>query len=151
MSIQNSKLTIINVLEVLLVVGSFVILAWLVLRPRGHLIAPNGSKIEIQVRDTEEGRVRGLSNRQSLGLNSGMLFVFAQQSSKYCFWMKDMQFDLDIIWLNSKKEVVDVKYGARPESFPEQFCPSTDARYVLEIPAGQAAARAFVAGAQTKF
>ena len=52
----------------------------------------------VEVRDTEEGRDQGLSGRESLGEDEGMLFVF-DQPGIYGFWMKEMKFPLDFIWI----------------------------------------------------
>jgi uncharacterized membrane protein (UPF0127 family) len=93
----------------------------------------------------------GLSGRSSLSESSAMLFVFDIESDRYCFWMKDMKFDIDILWLDSKKRIVDAKYAASPSSYPEEFCPKSAARYVLELPAGQALKNGLIIGVQTKF
>lgn len=84
---------------------------------------------------TDKDRAQGLSGRQSLAPYDAMLFVF-DTPAPYGFWMKDMLFSIDIIWLDSFKKVVHVKEDARPESYPEIFTPETSAKYVLEVPAG---------------
>ncbi|MBI5530266.1 MAG: DUF192 domain-containing protein [Candidatus Doudnabacteria bacterium] len=45
----------------------------------------------------------GLSNRESLAENNGMLFDFGKEKTAPTFWMKDMKFDLDLIWIADKK------------------------------------------------
>jgi uncharacterized membrane protein (UPF0127 family) len=42
--------------------------------------------------------------RQSLPQDQGMLFVFDDQKIR-AFWMKNMQFSLDIIWMNADKKI----------------------------------------------
>jgi uncharacterized protein len=53
----------------------------------------------VEIASTMIQQSRGLSNRPSLGANDGMLFVFASGTTQ-SFWMKDMNFPLDIIWIS---------------------------------------------------
>lgn len=56
------------------------------------------TQVAVEVRDTEEGRSQGLSNREKLAEDEGMLFIF-DQPGIYGFWMKEMKFPLDFIWI----------------------------------------------------
>ncbi len=55
----------------------------------------------VEVKDTPIERNQGLSGREKLGENEGMLFLF-DQPQELSFWMKDMQFPLDFIWINDQ-------------------------------------------------
>lgn len=77
----------------------------------------------------------GLSNRASLPWNQGMLFDF-EKSAEYCMWMKDMRFDLDMIWLNEQKQIIATRENVSPQTFPRSFCGPKTARYVVEVNAG---------------
>lgn len=80
---------------------------------------------------------RGLSGRARLGENEGMLFVFGI-ADRYPFWMKEMRFPLDIIWIASGK-VVDITRNLpapRDGEAPASAFPSTPADQVLEVNAG---------------
>jgi len=92
----------------------------------------NQASYQIEVVDTDESRARGLSGRDSLPQDEGMLFVF-EHPDIYCFWMKKMQFDIDIIWLDSNKEVVHIAEEVSPDTYPQSFCPNQPAKYVLEV------------------
>jgi uncharacterized membrane protein (UPF0127 family) len=143
---------LIESVELILALLAAAILTYYVFLDNGRvLILPNGKGLNLEVRDDEIGRVQGLSGRSSLSESSAMLFVFDIESDRYCFWMKDMKFDIDILWLDSKKRIVDAKYAASPSSYPEEFCPKSAARYVLELPAGQALKNGLIIGVQTKF
>mgnify|MGYP001598125534 CR=1 FL=1 len=48
--------------------------------------------------------------------------------------MKNMNFDIDIVWINENLQVIGVIHGLTPESFPEIFYPPEPVKYVLEIP-----------------
>ncbi len=103
----------------------------------GTVISPQGVDILVRVVDTEKTRELGLSYFKSLPSNQGMLFVFPQADT-YGFWMKDMKFPLDIIWINDSFIIVDRVINAHPSSYPKTFIPKAAARYVLEIPSGTA-------------
>lgn len=101
----------------------------------GPVLIEGGHRLNLEVVDTERERTRGLSGRESLGKNAGMLFVFPV-SNTYGFWMKDMNFSIDIVWLDENFEIVYIKEEVSPETYPESFRPDTPARYVLEVNAG---------------
>ncbi len=67
----------------------------------------------VEVASTSVERARGLSYRQSLGETSGMLFLFGQPAVQN-FWMKDMQFPIDMIWIGGGK-VVGITENAEPQ------------------------------------
>lgn len=85
--------------------------------------------------DTPTSRLRGLSNLSELPQDTGMFFSF-DTSDMYAFWMKDMLFSLDIIWLDETMTVVDITRNISPETYPETFKPKVPARYVIECGAG---------------
>src|SRR3989344_7332267 len=57
-----------------------------------------GQEVKVELALTPEEQTQGFSGRSGLGENEGMLFVF-DTPGKYGFWMKDMLFPIDIIWL----------------------------------------------------
>jgi hypothetical protein len=96
----------------------------------------SGSQLTLEVASTSQSRIQGLSNRLELPADHGMLFVF-ETRDRHRIWMKDMQFPLDILWLDEQLRVVDMKANARPASYPETiFRPDRAALYVLELNAG---------------
>lgn len=115
------------------------------------VVSTGAARVPVEVVSRSETRDKGLSDRDSLPLGEGMLFVF-DSDSEYCFWMKNMHFPLDMVWLNSRKEVVYIAHNARPEGFPKEvFCPDTAARYVIEVNAGQAEKLGFTLGRKVRF
>lgn len=94
-----------------------------------------GEELFLEIADTEAVRTKGLSWHKPLAPNEGMLFVFPKDGF-YGFWMKDMLFSIDMLWLDRDYRIVDVKERASPESYPEGFTPRVPARYVLELSAG---------------
>lgn len=91
--------------------------------------------VNVTVANTEKTRLLGLSGRQEMASDEGMLFVFDSEAV-HCFWMKDMLFSIDIIWLDSKKRIIHTEKDVRPDTYPRIFCPREPARFVLEIHGG---------------
>lgn len=98
--------------------------------------------IPVELATTTAAVQKGLSGRTSLDSQSGMLFVFAKPD-RYRFWMPDMRFPLDIIWINNGK-VVDISENVSNKfdpANPNFYTPSQPAQYVLEVNAGFAASK----------
>lgn len=98
---------------------------------------------------------KGLSKRASLPLNEGMIFVF-DQSGSYPFWMKDMKFAIDIIWLDEQKKVVDIASDvpAQPGKSERDlivYKPKDNSKYVLEVNAGLSALNNIQVGDPAEF
>lgn len=93
-----------------------------------------GVEVKVELAITPEVKSRGLGERVSMGANEGMLFVF-KESGKYAFWMRDMKFSIDIIWITEGQEVAYIKKNVSPDSYPEIFRSDENAKYVLEVPA----------------
>lgn len=92
------------------------------------------AKLEIEIADDEYQTQTGLMYRHSLAQNHGMLFVFPSEQRR-SFYMKNTEVPLDIIYLNSEKEIVSIQKNAKP--FDETSLPSeTVSQYVLEVNAG---------------
>lgn len=100
------------------------------------IVTPNGS-INAILADTDSSRQHGLSDRMSLPSDYGMLFIFPNPS-KPSFWMKDMHFPLDIVWIDEQKKVAGITKDLSPETFPNVFLPPRPIKYVLELNSGQA-------------
>jgi len=100
-------------------------------------ISVYGKEVEVYLADDPRIRTRGLSNKTYLPEEKGMLFVF-EKPDQYSFWMKEMNFSIDMVWIDEEGEVVFVKENAAPESYPMLFTPPKPALYVLEVNAGYA-------------
>jgi uncharacterized membrane protein (UPF0127 family) len=91
-------------------------------------------KIDIEIADDEYQRQLGLMNRQSMDELNGMLFIFPEERFQ-SFWMLNTLFSLDMLFINSNKEIVTIHKNTKPLS--EQSYPSSKpAQYVLEVNAG---------------
>ena len=109
-------------------------------RDSGPTVTVDGNVFKVQVSDDADERRQGLSGQDALDNDEGMIFVF-DRPGMHGFWMKDMKFSIDIIWIDENLRVVHLEEAVSPSTFPESFVPSVDALYVLEIYTGQAAAQ----------
>ena len=112
----------------------------------------SGEEIQVEIADTLKKRNLGLGKRLSLKKSWGMLFVF-EHRKQHRFWMKDMQFPLDIIWLDNRR-IVHIIHNAKPASFkeePEVMTSPVPANFVLEIAAGMASKLRLKVGQRMKF
>ncbi|MEK7176805.1 MAG: DUF192 domain-containing protein [Patescibacteria group bacterium] len=103
----------------------------------GEVVKINDISFQVELADTAETRQQGLSGKPSLGDKEGMFFIF-NTSDTHGFWMKDMKFAIDIIWISENGQVVHVERAVEPETYPNVFYPSVPAKYVLELASGSA-------------
>lgn len=91
-------------------------------------------------------------HREKLDPGQGMLFVF-EKEAVYPFWMKNMTFAIDILWIDANKKIVHVASRIPPcrEDPCPVYSPHVEARYVLEIPAGDAQKQGLVVGRGARF
>jgi uncharacterized membrane protein (UPF0127 family) len=108
------------------------------------------AKVFVDIANTIETQELGLGGRSGIAGDEGMLFVFPRPD-KYSFWMKDMLFPIDIIWLNNDLKIVYIKKNASPMSYPESYAPQENSRYVLEVSAGFAEKNNVKVGDMAKF
>ncbi len=109
--------------------------------PRGT-VKIDGIVLEVQIADTAPRVTRGLMFQEQLPLDEGMLFVW-DAADKRSIWMLNMQFPLDIIWIDDNNKVVFIEKNVPPckTALETVTCPSykggsKDAKYVLEVTAG---------------
>ena len=83
----------------------------------------------VEVARTEEEKVKGLQEKESLGEDEGMLFVY-DEPQEIAFWMKDTAIPLDIVFMDEDGEVISVKQG---QPFDETLLEEDGVMYVLEV------------------
>ncbi len=96
----------------------------------------NNFCINAEIAANEKARHRGLMFRRSIPQDRGMLFIFKKEAL-YSFWMKNTRFPLDIIWIDSGKNIVSIYEYALPcKDFCKTITPQANAQFVLEVNAG---------------
>ncbi|MCC7289792.1 DUF192 domain-containing protein [bacterium] len=97
-------------------------------------------KLMVNLAETEQERSKGLSGRERLDGEEGLLFVFSRDVQSP-FWMRDMKFAIDIIFIDQNFFVTGIKNDAQPcESILKcpLIIPNDKYRYVLEVNSGYA-------------
>ncbi|MDQ4072853.1 MAG: DUF192 domain-containing protein [Thermoproteota archaeon] len=92
-------------------------------------------RIYVDLAITPQEQSKGLSVKNSLKENEGMLFVF-DIPSKHSFWMKDMKFPIDIIWISQQNKIVHIERNLQPcilFLLCKSYIPNSEALYVLEV------------------
>ena len=90
--------------------------------------------IDIELAENNDERRVGLMFRDTMGDNQGMFFIFPYDDMQ-SFWMKNTILPLDMLFINSKNEIVTIHKNTTP--YAETSYPSTlPAQYVLEVNAG---------------
>lgn len=94
--------------------------------------------IPVEIADTAETIEKGLSGRFHLPSRQGMLFLFPAADS-YTFWMPNMNFPIDLIWINASRHIVGFEQSMQPEKdlkSPRYYSPPEPVKYVIEVNAG---------------
>lgn len=113
-------------------------------------ITIGSTPLSVTLANTFEKRAKGLSGQKELPVDEGMLFAFPEDGI-YGFWMKDMLFSLDIIWISAHGTVVYIEKSVAPSTYPTTFTPTVPARYVLEVPAGFSEEHNIFVGSKVRF
>ncbi|HEX5274693.1 MAG TPA: DUF192 domain-containing protein [Candidatus Rubrimentiphilum sp.] len=112
------------------------------------LRAPRAT-LRVQVAQTEPQRERGLMGVRRLAPHTGMLFVFDSDAPTE-FWMKDTLIPLDMVFISGNGIVRQVFANVPVVSTDtsNDRIPRRDgvAKFVLELPAGEALLDGFKAG-----
>lgn len=118
-------------------------------QPPTAKLTADGRVISLEIAADDASRQKGLSGRDSLAADKGMLFVL-DQSGRECFWMKDMRFAIDMVFIDNAKQIVQVTPNVTPQTYPKSFC-ADQTRYVIELAAGQSNRLQLRTGQQLSF
>ncbi|OGY09236.1 MAG: hypothetical protein A2782_01810 [Candidatus Blackburnbacteria bacterium RIFCSPHIGHO2_01_FULL_43_15b] len=114
-------------------------------------VTVGSTQFQVELAQNEQARKVGLSTRDALPENEGMLFTFGKNGFQPTFWMKGMKFPIDIIWIKDSvvseitPDVPTVASGIPDNEIP-QYSPKSKVDYVLEIPANVAQKRGIKVG-----
>ncbi|MEK7518306.1 MAG: DUF192 domain-containing protein [Patescibacteria group bacterium] len=107
---------------------------------KSAIVQVHGQTLKVEVERSDRAKAKGLSGRRLLVNGRGMLFLFSTPGT-YEFWMKDMRFPIDIIWIGNGK-IVDISRNVPAPKVGEtsvKVQPRAPADTVLEVSAGVAA------------
>lgn len=129
-----------------LVVGLLLVIAgsWLIIFSLSRsdtnqpTITIDHQTINVDVADEPQEITVGLGGRDSLEQDRGMLFIMPQPIVA-SFWMKDMKFPIDFVWIDEGKHILAITPSIGVDSYPITFSPPSAVKYVLEVNAGLSA------------
>jgi uncharacterized protein len=152
------KILLILAILVILVLGAYFIQKY----SKGSIL-PIGAGIptvtignysfKVTVATSEKDQEIGLSETNSLAINQGMIFLF-QAPGYYPFWMKNMKFPIDIIYIDSDTIVTIINDAKAPKNSSESltiYTPTQPADKVLEIQSGLSGKYHFQNGDKVKY
>lgn len=109
--------------------------------PKG-VIKVDDVVLQVQIADTKPLQTRGLMFQEKIPYDHGMLFVFDGEGER-SMWMLNMQFSLDLLWIDSNGKVIHIEKDAQPckSALETMACTFTNgngnlAKYVLEVTSG---------------
>lgn len=123
---------------------------------QGPVVTVGAASFRVDVARTFDEKAKGLSGRPQLAPSTGMIFPY-EEDALYTFWMKGMLIPLDFVWIDGKCAVADLTANVPPPRDPNQatglpvYSPSRPVRYILEINAGDVAAKGIGIGDAVRF
>lgn len=117
------------------------------------VVTIGSNKINAEVVESPIDKEKGLSGRPCIQANQGMLFVYSK-SGYYSYWMKDMKFAIDIIWISTDHKTAGVERNVEPSTYPaSRFINDKQhpAQYVLELKANRSTSLGMTLGTPVKF
>lgn len=116
----------------------FIFLLAVIIGDRKPTVTINSHTFNLYIAKTSKDKEIGLSKYNNIPQNFGMIFIF-DKSDFYSFWMKDMKFSIDILFIKDNHIVTLYKNVSRPNT-PNKtlltYKPKSSANLVLEINAG---------------
>jgi len=117
----------------------------------GYVADIGGKRINLEIVTTTQAMAIGLSNRDYLDADKGMLFIYNKRIMPG-FWMKDMRFPIDIIWISGDRIVGAQENAPVTTTGPlPVYYPSEPVSLVLEVNAGFVEANDIKAGDRVNF
>ena len=144
---NNFKKIVIGIITILVVIFLAFVLALSFKSPSAKI---NNHVFKLYEAKNSKDLQVGLSKYKSIPNSRGMVFVFGK-ADYYPFWMKGMQFPIDIIYIKNDK-VVTVLQNLKPgTSSPTIYYPTGPANMVLEINAGLSQKDGITKGSEVEF
>ena len=135
------KMVLISITLIIIIsILGFFMIAWGISKNIGPYqkatVQINDTDFNVRIAKSISQKIKGLSGYPALAQNEGMLFIYTNKNIP-SFWMKDMNFPIDIIWIDNDK-IVDLTKNISPNSYAkkETFSPKLPIDKALEIEAG---------------
>ncbi len=134
------------------VIFLIVLVITLLLNRKTPQVSVNGETFKVEVADNDTEKQIGLSEKEDLKENEGMIFVF-ENPGMYSFWMKEMNFPIDIVYINGDKVTTVIPNAQPPVSENDElpiYQPESVSDRILEIKAGLASKHNIQKGSTVK-
>jgi uncharacterized protein len=109
--------------------------SWETIYPDTKVMKIGSLSVNASIAKSWPERIRGLSGTPYLPFEVVKLFVF-DTPGQHSIWMKDMNYAIDIIWVDAAGVIVDKKENVSPDTYPASFEPVAPALYIIEAQAG---------------
>lgn len=105
-----------------------------------QIVQISNKTLVLDLADSNETHSYGLMNREKMGHDEGMIFVFPQESTR-SFWMKNTLIDLDIAYVDAKGVIVDIQQmksgkGIKDDHLLPSYVSKKPAMYAVEMNVG---------------
>ena len=114
---------------------------------------PNGREIEAEVADTPEKLLVGLAFRETLPVNSGLLYIFESTGQNH-LWTKAYRFPVGMIWVDESHHIVGLKENVAPclvDDCPKYSSSPEAVRYAIQTEAGFIKREGITVGQELKY
>lgn len=108
---------------------------WEIIYPNTKIMHLGDKEVRASIARTWPEKIKGLSNTPYLPADVVKLFVFEAPDIQ-SIWMFEMNYSLDIIWLDADGKIIEIKENISPDTYPENFAAKEPALYVIEAVAG---------------
>jgi hypothetical protein len=105
--------------------------------------------LSLEVAATPDARMTGLMDRDEMGSEDGMLFLFPK-AHDYAFWMKNTEIPLDILFINAKRRIVHIEASATPHTLTERSA-GEPVVAVIELDGGRASREGVAIGDHVRY
>lgn len=134
----GNRIIVVSLLLVVAALASQVVTAYFM--PQTAVMHLGSHRFDIRIADDDRTRTQGLSGTSDIASDEAMVFIF-DSNSRHGIWMKDMNYAIDVVWLDESRRVVDYVVDVTPDSYPRTFQPKEDARYIVELKSGTVRAK----------
>jgi uncharacterized protein len=133
MDLPFAKRKIIIFIIVISAVAAAIFLKFSVYENKIAKVKIKNSAFKAEIAADDLKREKGLGGKRSLCQDCSMLFVFPKRD-RWGFWMKDMNFNLDIVWIDGNK-IIKIAKDVDKNS-KDTLRPDSPADKVLELNSG---------------
>ena len=144
----STAVIVVAVVGLVLAAGVFIVYSFI--RPATALYLGDGV-FKADIAHNQATREKGLGGVDSMAADRALILAFPSDA-KWPIWMKGMKVSIDIVWLDSDKKVIYIVKNAPADGGEAAlYAPKSNAKYVVEVPAGTVEKKNIVIGRAAVF